>query len=207
MSITFSCGCGRSLKVADELAGKRVRCPTCNKAAEVPPADDGGFEVVDDEPPKPVRATVAKAVPAKAKPPQDDFELVDDDEEEVKPKKKKRRDEDDEDKDERPAKRTSQKSKRFDDDDDDDDDDDRPRKKKRKSQPAEASGGKRLLYIFGGIALVIAGVAIAYFSSQSEGRRVGRGIGLGVVVAIVGSIGVYRGATGEIDGDEEDDDD
>ena len=202
MPITFSCGCGRSLKVADELAGKRVRCPACNATAEVPPADDGGFEVVDDEPPKPVRATVAKAVPAKAKPPEDDFELVDDDEEDVKPKKKKRRDDDDED--ERPAKRTSQKSKRY---DDDDDEDDRPRKKKRKSQPAEASGGMRLLYIFGGIALVIAGGAVAYFSYQSEGRRVGRGIGLGVVLAIVGTIGVYRGATGEIDVGEEDDDD
>ena len=201
MPITFSCGCGRSLKVADELAGKRVRCPACNKAAEVPPADDGGFEVVDDEPPKPVRATVAKAVPAKAKPPEEDFELVDDDEEDVKPKKKKRRDDD-----ERPAKRTSQKSKRYD-DDDDEEEDDRPRKKKRKSQPAEASGGMRLLYIFGGIALVIAGVAVAYFSWQSEGRRVGRGIGLGVVLAIVGTIGVYRGATGEIDVGEDDDDD
>ena len=202
MPITFSCGCGRSLKVADELAGKRVRCPACNKAAEVPPADDGGFEVVDDEPLKPVRATVAKAVPAKAKRPEDDFELVDDDEEEVKPKKKKRRDDDE---DERPAKRTSQKSKRY--DDDDDEDDDRPRKKKRKSQPAEASGGKRLLYIFGGIAIILAGVAVAYFSSQSEGRRVGRGIGLGVVLAIGGCIGIYRGATGEIGGDEEEDDD
>lgn len=39
MPITIACGCGRSLKVRDELAGRKVRCPGCSDVLTVPAAD------------------------------------------------------------------------------------------------------------------------------------------------------------------------
>ena len=39
MPISFQCGCGRSLRVKDELAGLRVRCPGCSSILTVPMPD------------------------------------------------------------------------------------------------------------------------------------------------------------------------
>ena len=37
MSISFSCtGCGRTLKVADELAGRKAKCPQCQTVLYIP---------------------------------------------------------------------------------------------------------------------------------------------------------------------------
>jgi hypothetical protein len=36
MPITFPCACGQQLRVDDELAGKRVRCPGCQQILNVP---------------------------------------------------------------------------------------------------------------------------------------------------------------------------
>src|SRR5713226_4316941 len=36
MPITLKCGCGKQLKVRDELAGKRARCPACGTIVPVP---------------------------------------------------------------------------------------------------------------------------------------------------------------------------
>jgi hypothetical protein len=36
MPIIFSCACGKRLKVSDEKAGKKVRCPTCQEVVQVP---------------------------------------------------------------------------------------------------------------------------------------------------------------------------
>lgn len=92
MAISFPCACGKTLEVADVMAGERVRCPACRAvsvapaAAPVPPPpaeEDAGFDVVDEpaadhefvvEPAKPR----VKAVAAPAEPP-------------AKPKKKKRK--------------------------------------------------------------------------------------------------------------------
>lgn len=51
MAITTSCVCGKALRLRDELAGKRVRCPKCNAVLEVPEENvETDFEVVNDEP-------------------------------------------------------------------------------------------------------------------------------------------------------------
>jgi len=49
MPITVKCeGCGKTLKVKDELAGKRVRCPGCGQVvmareqSKPPPTPAGG---------------------------------------------------------------------------------------------------------------------------------------------------------------------
>ncbi len=64
MPIEFQCSCGRTLRVKDEMAGKRAKCPGCEQALTVPsepvPAEQ------DDERPKtvviPVRAIITVAV-------------------------------------------------------------------------------------------------------------------------------------------------
>jgi hypothetical protein len=38
MSLNFTCECGRLLEVGDELAGKRVRCPACQRIVTAPEA-------------------------------------------------------------------------------------------------------------------------------------------------------------------------
>src|SRR4051812_9511614 len=36
MGVSLECSCGQKLKLKDELAGKRVRCPVCKAVLEVP---------------------------------------------------------------------------------------------------------------------------------------------------------------------------
>jgi hypothetical protein len=36
MPIPLSCPCGRSFKLKDELAGRKVRCPACRRVLAVP---------------------------------------------------------------------------------------------------------------------------------------------------------------------------
>ena len=128
MAITFSCSCGKMLRVADEHAGKKVKCPQCQQVsvAEAPPQ----FEVVEDDEPLPKPRAVAKAVSKSS-----DVE-VDDDDDDDRPRRKKRRDDDEDDDDVR----ASRKRRRR---DDDDDEDERPRRKKprtKKSKKKQQSG-------------------------------------------------------------------
>jgi hypothetical protein len=73
MAITFQCSCGRTLRVKDELAGRRVRCPNCSSivtasesdlqydAANVSITDkpsDAGYEFERDEPEVPASSAV-----------------------------------------------------------------------------------------------------------------------------------------------------
>lgn len=210
MPVTFQCGCGKTLRVKDELAGKRVKCPACGGVAAVPAAEPE-FDVVEDEPPprKPAARPVARPArdddddeprPAKGKARKDDgYDLDEDDE---KPAKKsaakwKRKPDDDED-DDRPRKRRR---------DDDDEDEDRPRKRKKKRRAAEAesgNGGNRAGYIIGGLVCVLIGLGIAYLSYNSDARRsTGRMIG-GIVMAVFGGISAIRGFTGAVPDDDED---
>ncbi|MFP4104921.1 MAG: hypothetical protein ACLFVU_02430 [Phycisphaerae bacterium] len=46
--IRFSCRCGQKLKVADEHAGKKIRCPKCKNISAVPPAPQS--DAVADSP-------------------------------------------------------------------------------------------------------------------------------------------------------------
>jgi hypothetical protein len=62
MPIQLACACGRQFKVADEHAGRRVKCPACGVIHAIPtPEEDPGFEVVEDEPPEAVGAVPAGA--------------------------------------------------------------------------------------------------------------------------------------------------
>ncbi|MBC8116611.1 MAG: hypothetical protein H7062_19635 [Candidatus Saccharimonas sp.] len=52
MSIRASCdSCGKQLKVRDEAAGKRVKCPDCGSVVQIPEPDDVmDAEAADDNP-------------------------------------------------------------------------------------------------------------------------------------------------------------
>jgi hypothetical protein len=70
MPITFSCTCGKTLRVPDEHAGRRAKCPACSAVVNVPkPEPEPVFEVVEDAPPP---VGTAPGAPPAAKPVEDD---------------------------------------------------------------------------------------------------------------------------------------
>ena len=90
MPITFGCACGKQLRVADEYAGRRVKCPACGGATTVPEPEPE-FEVIEDPsepiaaPPPPKARPVAK--PTARRRADDDDDDYDDEE---RPRKKKK---------------------------------------------------------------------------------------------------------------------
>jgi hypothetical protein len=50
MAIALTCDCGRSLRLKDELAGRKIRCPSCNDSLTVPTpetnADDEALDIL-----------------------------------------------------------------------------------------------------------------------------------------------------------------
>ena len=116
--IKFQCSaCAKRISAPDTAAGRQARCPSCKSVVQVPEAivgefevvDDveatGGFEIVEDNRPRPAQAITAKPLPKGDVPV---FRASDDE-------------------DHRPVRRRSR-----DDDDDFDDDDDRPRHRRRR---------------------------------------------------------------------------
>jgi hypothetical protein len=105
VSITFDCPCGKSLRVGDEHAGRRVKCPACGATVLVPKPppqfevvneeEEPEFEIAEDQPPESRRARHAKQStssddddeprPRKEKPDRDG------DDDEPRPRKKKKR--------------------------------------------------------------------------------------------------------------------
>jgi hypothetical protein len=61
MPITFDCTCGKMLRVPDEHAGRRAKCPACGSVVPIP-GPDPVFEVV--EKPKPGAAPPPGQKPA-----------------------------------------------------------------------------------------------------------------------------------------------
>ena len=49
--ITVQCACGRVLKVKDESAGKRIRCPDCSEPVRIPyeELEDEDFDDMEDD--------------------------------------------------------------------------------------------------------------------------------------------------------------
>jgi hypothetical protein len=48
MAIEFVCECGKKIRVADEMSGKRVRCPGCQNVMTVPTGGEGEGESEDE---------------------------------------------------------------------------------------------------------------------------------------------------------------
>jgi type IV secretory pathway VirB10-like protein len=220
MPITFQCNCGKALKVGDEHAGKRVKCPACDSVASVPIQSAAtATPLTQARPIAPARPVAAKPAPPAV---DDDFEVVEDD---VPPKKRSSRREDDYD-DDRPKKRSA----RRDDDDDDrparkssrrrdnDDEDDRPRKNSKKKKSTSklrtrpttnrglSHGTKRILSLIGGSVAVLLGGGLIYLSlttDSSSGRGYVRGFIWGVIIILCGLGSVIRAVTGDYSDDDE----
>jgi hypothetical protein len=188
MPITLNCACGKILRIPDQHAGKRVKCPACNGILATAPPQPA-FEVVEEEPKQ-----LTPARPQSARP---------------------RADEDDDDSySVRKAERASSAAKpqpsfrkRA---DDDDDDEPRPRKKKkprmsrRAGARAGAETGRRIGYIAGGAFGLVLGILCLMWGNSGEGRGATRLMIFGGIIAIAGLIGLLQGITGNLpDPDEE----
>jgi hypothetical protein len=93
MAISLSCpSCDRGLKVKDELAGRRIKCPGCGKPIAVPDGDDES-EAITATAPKRVGPAVSErngnGAAKKKSRPRDEEE--DKEEEEDRPRKKKKK--------------------------------------------------------------------------------------------------------------------
>jgi hypothetical protein len=182
MPITLNCACGKTLRIADEHAGKRVKCPACSAViASKPP--EPAFEVVEDEPKQ-----LATARPV-ARP-----RAVDDDDDdgsygvaraERTP--------------EAPAKKPNFRKRA--DDDDEDDDDPRPRRRqsaRRSGAMAGAEAGRRISYILGGACGLVIGVGLAIWGNSGTGRGATKLMIFGGILAVCGLIGLVQGITGNL---------
>ena len=72
MPIALSCPCGKNLRVQDNLAGRRVKCPVCGEILEVAPATAQEVEIVFTEissSPRPVQPATPPVAPAPETPP------------------------------------------------------------------------------------------------------------------------------------------
>jgi hypothetical protein len=196
MPITFDCSCGKRLRVKDELAGRRVKCPACAGAVTVPaPPAEPAFEVVEDDEPAPTPAP-KKAPAKKADTAGFNFSSSSTGAEKPRTKGRSKLDEDDDEEDER----TRSKRRRRD-DDEDDDEDERPRRKKSRRAAAESNLGKRIGYMVGGMVLVLIGIGLAAIGWFGEGRGATKMLIFGICLGI-GGIGTgIKGLTGNVDDD------
>ncbi len=120
MPVQLTCSCGKQLKVRDELAGKRIKCPACGEAllvkeqaiaarpkAKTPPVGE------DDEPRPRKGRKEEDETPRRKKVPVDDEAAEDDEEEAPRPRKKSRvpDEEDEDDEDETPRRKAGKKGK------------------------------------------------------------------------------------------------
>ena len=207
MPISFNCPCGKALRVADEHAGRRVKCPACQAVGTVP-APEPQFEVVEETsaplvspPPAPKPRPVAKPAPSRDDEEEEDgrgysVDTKRDDEDEAPREKKK------------PEFRKG--SGRTDDEDDEDEDEDRPKKKKKKRRSSsgysgrpDPDAGKKVMYVVGGLLLVAIGIALVIFGWQAEGRGATRALIFGICLAVSGFGTMTQGATGNFDDDDE----
>ncbi len=177
MPITLNCSCGKTLRVADEHAGKRVKCPVCN-AVIAPPAPEPQFEVVEEPPPR----AVATARP-KAKPHDEDDEDVGYNMETAAKKPD-------------PPRAKPQFRKRA--DEDDEDDDEHPRRRRLLRAQAGATAGKRIAYILGGGVGLAFGIGLAVWAYGGNGRGSTRLMIFGICIGIVGLVSLFQGITGNM---------
>jgi predicted Zn finger-like uncharacterized protein len=136
MPVQLTCsGCKTTLKVRDDLAGRKVKCPKCASVLTVPDEGQDATEIIPGmdeavtEGPRPT--------PAKSKPEKKPSAAI-----------KSRRDDPDDDEEDEPRPRPKKRSRR----DDDDDEDDRPRTRGefKPCPKCGAHGAEKVLWTFWG---------------------------------------------------------
>jgi DNA-directed RNA polymerase subunit RPC12/RpoP len=163
MPVSVHCtGCKSTLKVRDDLAGKKVKCPKCATVLIVPAAE----EEVEEFAPVEIDERISDSPRKEGKASSRRHDPDEDEEEEDRPRKGRRDEDEDEEEDDRPRKggrssgiRTSRDRHRDEDEEDDrprkgrrgrddyEEEDDRPRKGKYKSCPrCGARGPKKVTW-------------------------------------------------------------
>src|SRR5262245_6575331 len=181
MPITLNCTCGKTLRVADEHAGRRVKCPVCN-AIISPAPPEPQFEVVEEAPP-PLSAPKPQSV---AKPHDEDegegggYKMEAAAGSPPPPKKK-------------PTFR-----KRADADDEDEDDHPTSRRPNRSGAAAGAEAGRRLAFIVGGAFGLVIGIGLAVWGNSGTGRGATKLMIFGGILAVVGLVSLIQGITGNL---------
>lgn len=158
MALTFSCpACKSVLRVSDEMAGKKARCPSCQTVFTLPQESEAAAPLPAPAPPpvKPAPAPKSAAPPISLTPDDDDEEPTPRSKKPPplaeKPTRKRPRDEDEDDEKDEPRPPRRRPVVDNDDDEEVDDEDDRPRRRRRK-KPASSNTG---LWVLGGIGAVV----------------------------------------------------
>lgn len=174
MPLSFSCDCGKQLRVKDALAGKKIACPQCRGVLRVP-ASAGDSDSDDSSELRPVpRAAVRR--PAPKPEPTASYGLSDDEEK-------------------RPLRRVL---RRHDDDQDDTPEPRQPRRLRRRTTKTASSIPWK--WIAGGAGLVVAFILLALFLNEmrtSEITLTPRGVIAVLVLFVSGVLAVIRFLNGE----------
>lgn len=180
MPIQISCSCGKTLRVKDELAGKKVRCPKCQTVLTAPPLDAPKEEefaevMVVEEP-----AAIKKGPPPLPVDHEEDGAAITE-----KPTRRKSRLLNDDDDDDRPRKR------RLEDDEDDDVDPSvRIARRNLKHPSAKKADGSGIpSSILGGVGLMALSLVI-FFGAWAVGYIVPYAF----VLFAIGVAAVWKGA-------------
>jgi len=132
MTIQFRCDCGRQLKVKDELAGRRVKCPECSEVLTVP--EEGGEAIQAARP-------AERAKPQRR--PRDEDELDEDEQEDEEDRPRRKRGEAIQAS--RPAERGKPRRRPRDEEEMDEDEDeyeDEEERPRRRRRPAVRGSGR-----------------------------------------------------------------
>jgi hypothetical protein len=190
MPIPLQCDCGRSMRVKDELAGRKVKCPQCAAVLTVPqpepPAEDQAYELISDDGPEEEvrprgRARSASEESVQAAPSRRRPAAAEDDEEddpEERRRERRRRREREQDEEEEEDRRSAQRRREY------------RRDVARIEQPRPASRGFGSLNagIVGGLLMIV--IAIVWF---------GAGLMFGIIffyppiLAIIGIGAIIKG--------------
>ncbi len=164
MAILVQCPeCETKLKVKDESAGKKARCPRCQTVIPVPLEEEP--EVVEER-------VVDRPRPSPKKSRDEDEE--DEDEEEPRRKKKASRDDDDDDDDDRPRKKIRS---RDDDDDEEDEEDSRRGRQRKKMTGKEANTWGMMIHLSQLASIIIPAAGfilpiVLWLVKRNESRKV-----------------------------------
>jgi hypothetical protein len=183
MSITFDCPCGKVLRVKDEHAGRRVKCPMCGNMATAPGGEEPEFEVVESE---------SKRIAARR-----DEDEDDDVEGQLEDARRKRRKEAEEAA-EKPRKKKRKRRKVRSDAGDDYDGDNL----QWRFTPEPGDVIKKWLYIGGGLLLLCGAIGLVVLGLNADTNRRVKAFVVGGFLCFSALGSIFRGITGNFDDDD-----
>ncbi|VTR92193.1 unnamed protein product [Gemmata massiliana] len=186
MPIAFDCACGRHFSVGDAFAGKRTKCPSCNAPLTVPVpettppepshAEDEAYRALLESPdPEPVTTDYS----ARTAPQTDEDGRPKNASPIGKPLSTKKA-----------AKFTKPSAEER---------AERKERKRREGRPYDPERPRKVLYMIGGVLMIVGGGALCFFSIN-EGISIRGGV-FGFMLAFGGVGTFFQGVTGDFSDD------